>query len=952
MSIIKVIHVAGGEIPVQILTEGADLYTLGIDREQADQSGVIRKYDIQGELNVDFGIDGSILLDFKPMAAAYMDGGIVVAGLKSKELEIRKFDFNGKLIESANASLFVVNSISPAEIEITEDKIFVLGSTFYPLYDIYAYSFNASGVVNANLSIDGYVDITSGVDYYSDFKVQLDGKLIFASSGGIKSGRTIFANQMISISRINSNGSLDETWGANGLVTISDPSGRGSSFMTPIKIALQNDGKVLVALSVSHSQNQNDLITIYRLNSDGGIDFRFGINGCSVIPIGSTYIFNKTEGLEVLSDGRIVVAGTHGSSDYNIGIAVLLPDGTLDKNFGDQGTKIFDANNHSDDSLSSMVVNNNSLYMYGGANLNSYIAVGSLVEINNAPVVTAETITTDEDTAKTGTLAGTDVDGNTLTFAKVADPSHGTVTINATTGAYTYTPNANYNGSDSFTFKVNDGTVDSAVATVSISVAAVNDAPLATAASASTDEDTVKTGTLAGTDVDGNTLTFAKVGDPSHGTVSINATTGAYTYTPVGNYNGSDSFTFKVNDGTVDSAVATVSITVAAVNDAPLATAASASTDEDTVKTGTLAGTDVDGNTLTFAKVGDPSHGTVSINATTGAYTYTPVGNYNGSDSFTFKVNDGTVDSAVATVSISVAAVNDAPLATAASASTDEDTAKTGTLTGTDVEGNTLTFAKIADPSHGTVSINASTGAYTYTPVGNYNGSDSFTFKVNDGTVDSAVATVSITVAAENDAPVATVTTITTDEDTAKTGTLAGTDVDGNTLTFAKVGDPSHGTVSINASTGAYTYTPNANYNGSDSFTFKVNDGTVDSAVATVSITVAAVNDAPVATTASASTDEDTVKTGTLAGTDVDGNTLTFAKVGDPSHGTVSINASTGAYTYTPVGNYNGSDSFTFKVNDGTVDSAVATVSINIKKNPSTDISGHIYHWKNHSLLD
>jgi VCBS repeat-containing protein len=187
--------------------------------------------------------------------------------------------------------------------------------------------------------------------------------------------------------------------------------------------------------------------------------------------------------------------------------------------------------------------------------------------VNDAPVGTAVSITTDENTAKTGTLAGTDVDGDALTFAKVSDPSHGIVTIE-TDGSYTYTPSDNYNGTDSFTFKVNDGTVDSASATVSITVSAVNDAPVGTAVSITTDEDTVKTGTLAGTDVEGDALTFGKVSNPSHGTVTI-ASDGSYTYTPTANYNGTDSFTFKVNDGTVDSVDATVSITVSAVNDLP-----------------------------------------------------------------------------------------------------------------------------------------------------------------------------------------------------------------------------------------------------------------------------------------------------------------------------------------------------------------------------------------------
>jgi VCBS repeat-containing protein len=186
----------------------------------------------------------------------------------------------------------------------------------------------------------------------------------------------------------------------------------------------------------------------------------------------------------------------------------------------------------------------------------------TVANVNDAPVGTAVSVTTDEDTAKTGTLAGTDADGDALTFSKVSDPSHGTVTI-ASNGSYTYTPTANYNGTDSFTFKVNDGTVDSVDATVSITVSAVNDAPVGTAVSITTDEDTAKTGTLAGTDVDGDALTFSKVSDPSHGTVTI-ASNGSYTYTPTANYNGTDSFTFKVNDGAVDSESATVSITVSA----------------------------------------------------------------------------------------------------------------------------------------------------------------------------------------------------------------------------------------------------------------------------------------------------------------------------------------------------------------------------------------------------
>ena len=142
---------------------------------------------------------------------------------------------------------------------------------------------------------------------------------------------------------------------------------------------------------------------------------------------------------------------------------------------------------------------------------------------------------------------------------------------------------------------------------------------------------------------------------------------------------------------------------------------------------------------------------------------------------------------------------------------------------------------------------------------------------VNDGTVDSAVATVSITVTPVNDAPVAVAQSLSTAEDTALPVTLAGTDVDLDALTYTLVTPPANGTLSGTAPN--LVYTPNANSNGADSFTFTVNDGTVDSVAATVSITVTPVNDAPVAVAQSVTTAEDTALPITLAGTDVESAT-------------------------------------------------------------------------------
>jgi hypothetical protein len=176
-------------------------------------------------------------------------------------------------------------------------------------------------------------------------------------------------------------------------------------------------------------------------------------------------------------------------------------------------------------------------------------------------------------------------------------------------------------------------------------------------------------------------------------------------------------------------------------------------------------------------------------------------------------------------VSISITAVNDAPVATAQTVTTDEDTARLITLSGTDAEGSALTYEVVTQPTKGVLSGTAPN--LTYTPNANVNGSDSFTFQVNDGAVNSGVATVSISITPVNDVPVATAQTVTTDEDTAKPILLSGADVEGSALTYAVVTPPTRGVLSGTAPN--LTYTPNANVNGSDSFTFRVNDGAVNS---------------------------------------------------------------------------------------------------------------------------
>ncbi|MSU31101.1 MAG: tandem-95 repeat protein, partial [Pedosphaera sp.] len=216
-----------------------------------------------------------------------------------------------------------------------------------------------------------------------------------------------------------------------------------------------------------------------------------------------------------------------------------------------------------------------------------------------------------------------------------------------------YLPNPNVSGTDSFTYKVNDGTADSALATVSITIAAVNDAPVAKALTVEAIEDTAKVITLAGVDVEGSALSYTVVTGPINGTLT--GTSPNLVYLPNPNVSGTDSFTYKVNDGTADSALATVSITIAAVNDAPEAFNVFVNTEQGSRTEFSLAGSDSEGAKLTYTLLTQPTKGTLSGNAPD--FVYTPGSSASGTDSFTYKVNDGTKDSAVATVTIEIATI-------------------------------------------------------------------------------------------------------------------------------------------------------------------------------------------------------------------------------------------------------------------------------------------------------
>uniref|UniRef100_UPI0032B2BEDE Ig-like domain-containing protein n=1 Tax=uncultured Mycolicibacterium sp. TaxID=2320817 RepID=UPI0032B2BEDE len=574
----------------------------------------------------------------------------------------------------------------------------------------------------------------------------------------------------------------------------------------------------------------------------------------------------------------------------------------------------------------------------GTATSNTALVTIAVTAINDAPIAVNDSYTTDEDTPLAGNVLAndTDAEGDSLSATLVAGPTHGTLVLTSD-GTFTYTPDADYTGTDSFTYTAGDAALtDSALVTVSIS--SVNDVPVATGDSFTTDEDTPVSGNVLTNDVDveGDSLTATLVDGPTHGNLVLNAD-GTFTYTPDADYHGTDSFTYTATDGTATSAVSTVSIAVDPVNDTPVATNDSVTTNEDTQLTGNVLtnDTDADGNTLTATLVTGPTRGTLTLNSD-GSFTYTPNTGYHGADVFTYTANDGVANSTTAVVTITVTTVNDAPSAVNDAYTTSEESAVNGNVLAndTDADGNTLTATLADGPSHGALTLN-SDGTFTYTPTANYNGTDSFTYTATDGTATSNVASVAITVNPVNDTPTAVNNAFATNEDVQLSGNVLTNDidVDGDTLTATVVNGPSHGTLTLNGN-GTFTYTPTTNYNGTDSFTYTATDGTATSNVATVIVTVNAVNDAPTAVNDSASTNQGTALSGNVLSNDndVDGNTLSATLVAGPAHGTVALN-SNGSFTYTPTANYTGTDSFTYKATDGTATSNTATVSITVIDN-------------------
>jgi len=567
--------------------------------------------------------------------------------------------------------------------------------------------------------------------------------------------------------------------------------------------------------------------------------------------------------------------------------------------------------------------------------------------INTAPVVDALTGGSgDEDTLISGQVEASDADGDDLTFtldtsegATVA--ANGTVTVNAD-GTYDYTPNADFNGSDTFTVKVDDGEGGTVTQEVTVDVAAVNDAPeLTGGAEADTLEDTPVSGTLSASDVDGDDLVFSIANGPANGSVQIDSETGDFTFTPDGNWSGSDTFTFTVNDGNGGVTTGTASVSVAADADAPTVTVSNESGAEDSWQQLHLDAelTDTDGSeSLSIVTIGNVPDGAIlSPGSNNGDGTWEvsadqlpsvcilPPSDFVGDMEMTVSVTStetvgGDSETTTESFTVSVTPVNDDAViggtGTDELTETDVTQQAAGQLTVTDADGaaeETFTAQSDVASEYGSFNVDA-TGSWTFDldagAADGLNAGEVATQTFQVATADGTTTDVVVTITGTNDAPTITGSSagdVLEDGTLTTGGTLTATDADDGESGFvAATASGTHGDLTIDGNgVWSYTATDSADIQALDdgdtlteTFTVTTNGGDTQ----TITVTINGAEDAPTITgSAAGDVFEDGALTtgGTLTATDADAGESGFvAATATGAHGDLTIDGN-GVWSYT-----------------------------------------------------
>ncbi|WP_426359187.1 beta strand repeat-containing protein [Pseudocolwellia sp. HL-MZ19] len=574
----------------------------------------------------------------------------------------------------------------------------------------------------------------------------------------------------------------------------------------------------------------------------------------------------------------------------------------------------------------------------------------------------------------------TDIDGDVLTFTATGLPPGLSLDVNTGVITGTVANNISTTGPYSVTITANDGNGESI--NTSFTWAFNNVPPIADDDIATTAEDEFVVISVLDndTDPDNDTLTVI-VASASHGTVTIAGDGQSITYTPDADFNGVDIINYRISDGQSGESTATVTVTVNAVNDAPIVNTPlpdeAAIDGQDVSIDFNPYFSDVDGDTLTFTATGLPAG--ISINGTTGVVSGTFASDASQSSPYTITIIAGDGNGTSVSDSFSWT-IDNPPLQANPDTNTVTENgtlnipASSGVLSNdADPDGDNISVAEVdnSNANVGNVVSGSFGGSFIINADGSYSfdaGTDfddlavgesrttSVIYQASDNEGGLSSSTLTITVTGENDAPVVSPETQTTNEDTPISGQVNATDAEGDVLTITLKTSPSDGTVIVN-NNGTYTYTPNNNFNGLDTFIVTVEDSNGSSVDETVTINVTPINDAPIANDDGAFTvTEDTPFSDNVLNNDTDAENDTLSVVqfvvdGDATTylaGTIATIAgvgelvinTNGSFTFTPALNYNGAiPNTTYVVSDGEggIDNAILSFNDVVAVNDAPD---------------
>ncbi|QDT97673.1 Ig-like domain-containing protein [Gimesia aquarii] len=928
--------------------------------------------------------------------AAFLDDASVLSGLNGY---LRLFDASGNQLAFNNEAIDPNTSVQSSD-------------------PVLRFTASSTGIY--------YLGVSAGTN--GSYDATLEDSGVAGTGGAYKLQLTLGDNQApIAVDdayTVNENSSATTL---NLLANDSDPDGNNISFVTatqPLNGTVDwSIDEHTSALTLTYTPDTNFSGTdqfIYTIQDSNG----FTDTATVTMTVQSDFVIGTTKTFSANKNNNLYVSASRGVLEGVDFLAGTTLSATLDTDVTN-GTLILNANGSfvyvpnagytGTDQFTYKIFDNGIETSSGTVTINvvSLVPVDDSVDVskNTTTYVGAAYPVAEGETAIPGVMDNDQFGTDASTQVElVTGPLHGTLILDSD-GSFLYQPDDDYVGADSFTYQLVSGSETSATTgTVTIDVqnaipqavddtySIVHDTSLSALdlIDSETELPVTPPGVLSNdTDADGDFLESILVTSTTNGTLTFNSV-GQFTYTPTAGFVGTDSFTYKVSDGVNESSIGTVTINV--TNTVPVAVDDTYTTTHDQNFTAGLpdilgtgemgeeivlvAGidsliendTDGDEDTLTVSVLTLPTNGTLAWEID-GSFTYTPNAGFSGTDQFTYQLSDGVSTSNTATVVINV--TNDVPVANddnftfehgsilyAFPPATDPEGGGAGgteelpdnwivanTVMSNDInpDDDPLEAILVTNVTSGTLSF-SSDGSYTYTANANFVGTDSFTYQLTDGTQLSNIATVTFTVT--NSTPVANNDNYQILQgkmliggehnlfasDVGDQGLTVirqsplsnDTDANGDDLTATLLTTTTNGTLVFGAD-GLFTYTPNSGYIGTDTFTYQVSDGFSNSNIATVVIEMT--NAAPVATDDSYTLQHDikaTFGNSVLNNdSDSDNQDLTAVLVAAPSNGTISFFGN-GTFTYTPNAGFVGNDSFTYKVTDGTLESNIATVSLQV----------------------